>query len=139
MRSMAQTTEGGEVGTVLDSNKASVEYGAYNLWELFEYGERVPCKNPRVFLHFLASSGSRRVEVTSVLADFGAAFKVSGPIGDDGTQGLLEYQLTLGEARCFGAEETEILLSAIARDELPERAGTAESVARVLALRRQLA
>ena len=131
--------EGGGVDTVLDSNKASVEYGAYNLWEFFEYGERVSCKNLRVFLHFLVSSGSRRVEVTSVLEEFGVAFRIQGPTGDDGTPGLLEYQLTLGEARSFGAEETEVLLSAIARDESPERAETAENVARVLGLRKQLA
>ena len=127
------------MGTVLDSNRVSAEYGAYNLWEFFEYGERVSCRNPRVFLHFLASSGSRGVEVTGVLEDFGAAFRVSGPIGDDGTQGLLEYQLTIGEARSFDAEETEILLSAVARHELPEKAGTCEKVARVLGLRKQLA
>lgn len=124
--------------TVLNDGRMA-GYGVYDLWEFFEYGERVSCRNLRVFLHFLASSGTRRVEVTGVLEEFGAAFRVEGPIGDDGMTGLLEYQLTPDETRSFGPEEAEILHAAISRGELPEEYGTPEKVARVLGLRRELA
>lgn len=123
--------------TILNEGKVA-EYGAYDLWEFFEYGERVSCKTPGVFLHFLASSGTRKVEVTGVLEDFGAAFRVEGPIGDYGIPGLLEYQLTPDEARGFCPEEASILLEAISRGDLPEGYGTPEKVARVLGLRREL-
>lgn len=90
-------------------------YGAYDLWELFEYGERVSCRNPRVFLHFLASAGTRRLSLQSVVDGCGASFRLEGPVGDDGVTGLLEYQLTAGETReSLGDDERGLLVSLIA-------------------------
>lgn len=124
--------------TTLSGGRATV-HGGYNLWELYEYGERVSCRNPSVFLHFLASAGTRRVEVTGVMDGCGVSFRVEGPIGDDGRPGLLEYQLTGTEASSFTPAEVEVLLAAILRYELPERSGAAESVVRALGLERETA
>lgn len=124
--------------TTLSGGRATV-HGGYDLWELFEYGERVSCKNPYVFLHFLASGGTRRVEVTGVMDGCGVSFRVQGPIGDDGRPGLLEYQLTGTEASSFTPAEVEVLLGEVSRHELPERSGAAESVARALGLSRDTA
>lgn len=110
-------------------------YGVYDLWELFEYGERAVCKNPRVFLHFLASAGTRRLSVESIVEGCGASFRLEGPVGDDGVTGLLEYQLTAGEAReSFGEEERDLLVSLIAiHGDRPEPGGAVSSrVARAL-------
>ena len=110
-------------------------YGAYDLWELFEYGERVSCGNPRVFLHFLASPGTRGASVGSVVEGCGVSFRVEGPIGDDGEAGLLEYQLTAGEARdSFAEEELDLLISLIAiHGDRPEPGGAVSArVARAL-------
>lgn len=102
----------------------TTEYGAHDLWELFEYGERVACKNPRIFLHFLASAGTRRLSVESIVEGCGASFRVEGPIGDDGVAGLLEYQLTVGETQSFGDEERELLISMISiHGDRPEPGG----------------
>lgn len=110
-------------------------YGARDLWELFDYGERVVCRNPRVFLHFLASAGTRRLHAESIVDGCGVSFRVEGPIGDDGVAGLLEYQLTAGEAReGFGEEERELLLALIAiHGDRPEPGGAISSrIARAL-------
>lgn len=112
-------------------------YGVYDLWELFEYGERAVCKNPRVFLHFLASAGTRGVCVESIVEGCGASFRVEGPIGDGGVAGLLEYQLTADETReSFGEEERDLLLSLIEiHGDRPEPGGAASSrVARALGI-----
>lgn len=100
-------------------------YGAHDLWELFEYGECVPCNNPRVFLHFLASAGTRRLSAESIVEGCGVAFNVEGPVGDDGVTGLLEYQLTVGEVReSFGDEERDLLSALIAvHGDRPEPGG----------------
>lgn len=107
------------------SPRLATGYGDHDLWELFEYGERVSCSNPRVFLHFLASSGTRRLSVESLVEGCGAAFRVEGPVGDDGVAGLLEYRLTVGEAQeSFGQEEQALLLTLIAiHGDRPEPGG----------------
>lgn len=122
------------MGTVR-SLELKAGYGAYDLWELFEYGERVSCRNPRVFLHFLASSGTRRASVESVVEGCGVSFRVEGPIGDDGVAGLLEYQLTTSEARGnFNEDELDLLISMIAiHGDRPEPGGAVSPrVARAL-------
>lgn len=111
------------------SAELAAGYGAYDLWEFFEYGDRAVCKNPQVFLHFLASAGTRRLFVDSLVEGCGVSFRVEGPIGDDGVAGTLEYQLTAGDAReSFGEAERELLFSLIAiHGDRPEPGGAVSS------------
>lgn len=83
---------------------------AYDLWEFWDYGERIECTNPRTLLHFLSSAGTQTVKVTGVIEGIGATFELAGPVDDAGEQSLLVCCLDTAEARAELDEAEAVLM-----------------------------
>lgn len=62
-------------------------YGHYDLWDFYDldYGRRLPCGNIGTFLHYLASPGTRTVDLGASSVTSGTAtLYLTGPRAGDG-------------------------------------------------------
>lgn len=111
-------------------------YGQYDLWDFYDldYGRRLPCGNIGTFLHYLASSGTRTVDLGASSVTSGTAtLYLTGPRADDGRSLTVRYQLTKAEVQDVLEEWEHHLLSDAVKKHYPTSRDPLHSTPKVIA------
>lgn len=83
-------------------------YGETDLWDLWllDEGERVQCRETRLFLHYLHSASTKSVGLYSSDSGRGSVgIKLVGPVADDGEKHALDFRLLRGDVDKLSAGE----------------------------------